>query len=160
MKRMGRPSPGDKQGQASLICPAHHPPFARRGAANALNKSVWPRAKLWQFDTHGLTDLYEVLSRNLEVSELERCTPALLVLDERKSGYEWPNRGFGAGHELDVHSVWLEVWRHLDLVDLASDDTTDCREGLKRFTVWIGGLGRVDRDVVAFLGTLTDGWSR
>ena len=54
--------------------------------------------------------------------------------------YEWLDVRLFGWHKLNVHSMRLEVWRHLHLVHIAWDYRSNGREGLKRFTI---GLTKV-----------------
>src|SRR3954471_17783713 len=65
--------------------------------------------------------------------------------------YEWLDVSRFGWHKLNVPSMGLEVWRHLDLVHVACDDRSNGREGLKRFTIGICRPRRVHDHTVPSL---------
>src|SRR6266850_7304028 len=65
--------------------------------------------------------------------------------------YEWLDVSLFGWHKLNVHSMGLEVWRHLDLVHVACDYRSNGREGLKRFTIGICRPRRVHDHTVPSL---------
>jgi hypothetical protein len=87
--------------------------------------------------SHPFGDQPKVTSRDLNKPESEgRPQRDLLVMNDRCSTSGLMCASFG-WHKLNLHSMGLEVWRHLDLVHVTCDYRSNGREGLKRFTIGI-----------------------
>src|ERR1700682_370645 len=65
--------------------------------------------------------------------------------------YEWLDVRRSGWHKLNVHSMGLEVWSHLDLVHVACDYRSNRREGLQRFAIGICRPRRVHDHTVPSL---------
>jgi hypothetical protein len=65
--------------------------------------------------------------------------------------YQWFDLRLFGWHKLNVHSMGLEVWSHLDLVHIACDYCSNGREGLKRFAIGICRPRRVHDHTVPSL---------
>lgn len=86
-------------------------------------------------DAHRFGDELEIVGGHFDLAEAERCTPLSLV----------PYEGQGVDERLDwrlfrlekvhINPVRLEIFCHLDLIDLACRYQPDGREGLQRLAI-------------------------
>src|ERR1700682_1908026 len=65
---------------------------------------------------------------NLELTKPERCTPVRFALDKREPLNQRLDRRRAAARKPYIDSVWLEVRKHFNLIDLTGDDCANGRE--------------------------------